>query len=129
MISDFLVTDLKNCCKQYSSLSYFRRNLTTEIILYTVIKNNELNNVCGFEELFNEICPRFGSRNTVKQIVETGIVKKFLIKKENITDKRILNIRPTDLTSNEFIMWQREYILSLSKFSDYIKTIKINNFK
>ena len=125
MICDFLATDLKNCSKKYHSLIFFKRNLISELILYTVIKNHKTSDACGFEELFNEICPKYGSRNTVKQIVETAIIKKFFMKTENVIDKRSMNIRPTELTSNEFNTWQKEYVLSISQYLDYFKKTKI----
>jgi hypothetical protein len=125
MICDFLATDLKNCSKNYPSLIFFKRNLISELILYTVIKNHKTSDACGFEELFNEICPKYGSRNTVKQIVETAIIKKFFMKTENVIDKRSMNIRPTELTSNEFNTWQKEYVLSISQYLDYFKKTKI----
>ena len=125
MISDFLATDLKNCSKKYPVLIFFKRNLVSELILYTVIKNHKTSDNCGFEELFNEVCPKFGSRNTVKQIVETAIIKNFFMKTENAIDRRSMNIRPTELTSNEFITWQKEYILGISQYFDYFKKNKI----
>jgi len=123
MISDFLATDLKNCSKKYPILIFFKRNLVSELILYTVINKHLTSNTCGFEELFNEVCPKFGSRNTVKQIVETAIIRKFFIKTENINDKRSMNIRPTELISNEFIMWQKDYVIGISQYLDYFKKI------
>ena len=124
MICDFLATDLKNCSKKYPSLNFFMRNLASELILYTVINKHITSNTCGFEELFNEVCPKFGSRNTVKQIVETAIIRKFFMKTENINDKRSMNIRPTELISNEFFMWQKDYVIGISQYLDYFKKIK-----
>jgi hypothetical protein len=75
--------------------------------------------------LFNEVCPKFGSRNTVKQIVETAIIKNFFMKTENVIDRRSMNIRPTEFTSNEFITWQKEYVIGISQYLDYFKKLKV----
>ena len=115
MFSDILATDLKNRKVRFDSISFFKRNLVSELILYTILKKDKINQVCSFEELFNEICPKFGSRNMVKQIVAAAIIKNFFIKTENIIDKRSLNIRPTDLTINEFEIWKKEYLIGISQ--------------
>ena len=125
MISDFLATDLKNLKARFVSLSFFKRNLVSELILYTVLKKDKINQACSFEELFNEICPKFGSRNMVKQIVADAITKNFFIKTVNIIDKRSLNIRPTDLTRNEFAIWKKEYVIGISQYLDYVKKLKV----
>ena len=43
------------------------------------------------------------------------------MKTENVIDKRSMNIRPTELTSNEFNTWQKEYVLEISQYFDYFK--------
>ena len=53
MFSDFLATDLKNCKVRFDSISFFKRNLVSELILYTVLKKDKINQACSFEEFFN----------------------------------------------------------------------------
>ena len=47
------------------------------------------------------------------------------MKIKNVIDRRSMNIRPTELTSNEFITWQKEYILGISQYFNYFKKNKI----
>ena len=47
------------------------------------------------------------------------------MKTENVIDRRSMNIRPTEFTSNEFITWQKEYVIGISQYLDYFKKLKV----
>ena len=69
-----------------SALKYFRSDAISLELCYKLMKNYYLDKPTNFEELYKEMS--FGSRQTIKTIIDNAIAEKFLYVSQNESDLR-----------------------------------------
>ena len=101
------IDHFKHCLSHYKTLRFFLssqdRYLTYLYILQFYFDKKEL----SLEELINKICPKFASRETVKNILNQAIGHQFIEKKIHSQDKRKKSFIPTALTLKEYQIYQK----------------------
>ena len=83
-----------------SALKYFRSNLTSLELYYKLIKNYYIDKPTNFEELFRKMS--YGSRQTIKKIIDDAIAEKILYASKNKTDLRKRDIFINKMFVQEF---------------------------
>ena len=69
-----------------SALKYFRSDSISLELCYKLMKNYYLDRPTNFEEVYREMS--FGSRQTIKTIIDNAIAEKFLYVSQNESDLR-----------------------------------------
>ncbi len=83
-----------------SSLKYFHSDSVSLEICYKILKNYYKNRSINFEELFREMS--YGSRQTIKKIIDDAIAEKILYVSNNKTDLRKRDIFINKIFVQEF---------------------------
>ena len=101
------IDHFKHCLSHYKTLRFFLssqdRYLTYLYILQFYFDKKEL----SLEELINKICPKFASRETVKNILNQAIGNQFIEKKIHSQDKRKKSFVPTSITLKEYDWYEK----------------------
>lgn len=103
----------KNTSDKASSLNYFRKSQESYLLWLIILNGHYDNNYVSIEVLINYVSPRFASRQTVKNLLNTAIESGFIIKIQNKKDRRKRFIRPSEKTLKDFEMWAEDYAIKL----------------
>ena len=97
-----------------SALKYFRSDSVSLEICYKILKNYYKNRPTNFENLYKEMS--YGSRQTIKTIIDHAIAQKFLF-----VEKNKIDLRKRDIYVNKFFV---------KEFENHMKELKnkLNNF-
>lgn len=87
------------------SVDFFNRSPESRKIWLTILDRYYDQNPISFEELISEVCPKYASRQTVRNIVKIAIEKNYLIKTQDKEDKRKFLFTPTDFLLKESDTW------------------------
>ena len=69
-------------------------------VYYKILTNHYSDKITNFEQLYKEMT--YGSRQTIKTILDFAVMSEFLIIGQNKNDKRKKDIYPSKLTITEF---------------------------
>ena len=83
-----------------TALEYFRSDAVSIQVYYKILTNHYSDKITNFEQLYKEMT--YGSRQTIKIILDFAVMSQFLIICPNKTDKRKKEIYPSKLTITEF---------------------------
>ena len=83
-----------------TALEYFRSDAISIQVYYKILTNHYSDKITNFEQLYKEMT--YGSRQTIKTILDFAVTSKFLIIGQNKNDKRKKDIYPSKLTITEF---------------------------
>lgn len=108
-----LINEFKSCHETSGALSTFRKSPEGYYIYLLIINSHYTNDPICVEELINLVCPKFCSRQTVKNIISLAIDAKFLFKTIDERDKRRKLFAPTDETILEFENWINQTLHTL----------------
>ena len=86
--------------KEKSSLSFFRHDNKTLEIYCKILSNHYQSKPSFIEELIKDA--KFGSRITIKKIIDDAVAMNFLIKTNLKEDKRKNSLAPTDKMIEEY---------------------------
>tara|TARA_B110000208_G_scaffold135379_1_gene163692 strand:+ start:4994 stop:5356 length:363 start_codon:yes stop_codon:yes gene_type:complete len=100
-----LINEFQNCHNTSGALSFFR-NSPEGYFMYLLVMNSHYNEdpIC-VETLINLVCPKFCSRQTVKNIISTALEFDFLKKTIDEKDHRRKLFVPSQETIDEFEIW------------------------
>ena len=113
---NFLLKDLTDINNDYKTRKFFFRDITSQLIYLIILQKHVKEEICNLEVLFNDLCPKFSSRNTVKKIISNAIAKNFIIKVNSLNDRRISDYRPSLLMINEYELWGKNYVKNFKKY-------------
>ena len=104
-----LLNDFIACHYSNGALASFMKSPEAQYI-YLLIMNSHYNKdpIC-VETLINMVCPKFCSRQTVKNITTASIESNFLNKIVDKQDKRRKLFVPTEKTILEFENWIKNF--------------------
>jgi hypothetical protein len=108
-----LINEFKSCHETSGALSTFRKSPEGYYIYLLIINSHYTNDPICVEELINLVCPKFCSRQTVKNIISLAIDSNFLFKTIDERDKRRKLFAPTDETILEFENWINQTLHTL----------------
>ena len=83
-----------------TALEYFRSDAISIQVYYKILTNHYSDKITNFEQLYKEMT--YGSRQTIKTILDFAVMSEFLIIGQNKNDKRKKDIYPSKLTITEF---------------------------
>ena len=83
-----------------SALKYFRSDAVSLEVCYNILKNYYKKRPTNFEKLYRET--NYGSRQTIKTIIDHAIAQKFLFVKKNKMDLRKRDIHINKIFVKEF---------------------------
>ena len=83
-----------------TALEYFRSDAISIQVYYKILTNHYSDKITNFEQLYKEMT--YGSRQTIKTILDFAVTSKFLMTGQNKNDKRKKDIYPSKLTITEF---------------------------
>ena len=73
-----------------TALEYFRSDAISIQVYYKILTNHYSDKITNFEQLYKEMT--YGSRQTIKTILDFAVTSKFLIIGQNKNDKRYINM-------------------------------------
>ena len=106
-----LKQDLKLNLNKYQTVKFFRKDIISYWIWFSVLEthfdNNKNNNNNNIESIIQNIPGELGSRPTLFKVIDTAVAKKYFIKELNKEDKRKFNLIPSQQTIKEFEEWAK----------------------
>lgn len=100
-----LITEFNNFHNSKGSQSFFR-NSPESYYLYLLIMDSHYNkNPICVESLINLVCPKYCSRQTVKNIIASALDRLYITKSIDEKDHRRKLFAPTLETIEEFESW------------------------
>src|SRR5210317_1069666 len=99
-----LKQDLKVNLNKYQTVKYFRKDIVSFWIWFSVLEQyyNNNNNNNNIESVIKDIPSDLGSRPTLFKVIDTAVTKKYFIKELDKKDKRKFNLIPSQQTIQEF---------------------------
>ena len=105
-----LKKDLNEANSDFKSVKFFRKNIISVWVWFSVLEqyydNNKNNNI---ENIISEIPKEYASRPTIFKIIDDAVSKKYFEKKVDKNDKRKNNLLPTLQTIKEFEEWAKVF--------------------
>ena len=101
-----LKKDLKLNLNKYQTVKFFRKDIVSYWIWFSVLeKYQDNNNNNNIESVIKDIPSDLGSRPTLFKVIDTAVAKKYFIKELDKEDKRKFNLIPSQQTIKEFEEW------------------------
>ena len=100
-----LLSDFISCHHSNWALGSFMKSPEGQYIYLLIMNSHYNNNPICVETLINMVCPKFCSRQTVKNITTAAIESKYLNKIVDKQDRRRKLFVPTQETILEFENW------------------------
>ena len=104
-----LKEDLEVRLNDFETVKFFRKNIISYWIWFSVLEKYYNNNNNNIESIIQNIPGELGSRPTLFKVIDTAVAKKYFIKELNKQDKRKFIIRPSHQTINEFEEWAKVF--------------------
>ncbi len=86
---------------------FFYKSILHSAVIMEIFSNNNIDGI-SYEKLCNNIPKTIGSRSSIQNLLNEGLVKKILKKIESNKDKRIKNYFLCDEFSNLLIEWVKK---------------------
>ena len=100
-----LKKDLKLNLNKFPSVKFFRKNMASYWIWFSVLEQHYNNNNNNIESVIQDIPKELGTRPSLFKIIDTAVAKKYFIKELDKEDKRKFNLIPSQQTIKEFEEW------------------------
>ena len=98
-----LKQDLKERLNDFETVKFFRKDIASYWIWFSVLeKHFDNNNNNNIESIIQNIPSELSSRPTLFKIIDTAVAKKYFIKELDKKDKRKFNLIPSEQTIKEF---------------------------
>ena len=102
-----LKQDLKERLNVFETVKFFRKDIVSYWIWFSVLEKYYDNNNNNIESVIKDIPSDLGSRPTLFKVIDTAVAKKYFIKELDKEDKRKLNLIPSEKTIKEFEEWAK----------------------
>lgn len=102
---NFLINEFIQCHNSFGAMSTFRKSPGGYYIYLLIISSHYSKNPVCVEGLISLVCPKFCSRQTVKNITASAIEANFITKIIDDNDRRRKLFVPTESTILEFEQW------------------------
>ena len=103
-----LKQDLKERLNVFETVKFFRKDIVSYWIWFSVLeKYQDNNNNNNIESVIKDIPSDLGSRPTLFKVIDTAVAKKYFIKELDKEDKRKFNLIPSEQTIKEFEEWAK----------------------
>ena len=102
-----LKQDLKLNLNKYQTVKFFRKDIVSYWIWFSVLEQYYNNNNNNIESIIQNIPSELGSRPTLFKIIDAAVAKKYFIKELDKEDKRKFNLIPSQQTIEEFEEWAK----------------------
>ena len=97
--------DLKLNLNKYQTVKFFRKDIISYWIWFSVLEQYYNNNNNNIESIIQNIPGELGSRPTLFKVISTAVTKKYFIKELDKQDKRKFNLIPSQQIIKEFEEW------------------------
>jgi hypothetical protein len=103
-----LKQDLKERLNDFETVKFFRKDIVSYWIWFSVLEKNYNNNInTNIESIIQNTPNELGSRPTLFKVIDTAVAKKYFIKELDKNDKRKFNLIPSEKTIKEFEEWAK----------------------
>ena len=102
-----LKQDLQLNLDKYQTVKFFRKDIVSYWIWFSVLEQYYNNNNNNIESIIQNIPNEIGSRPTLYKFIDAAVHKKYLIKELDKEDKRKFNLIPSQSTIKEFEEWAK----------------------
>ena len=102
-----LKQDLKERLNDFETVKFFRKDIVSYWIWFSVLEKYYNNNNNYIESVIKDIPSDLGSRPTLFKVIDTAVAKKYFIKELDKEDKRKFNLIPSEQTIKEFEEWAK----------------------
>jgi hypothetical protein len=102
-----LKNDLEKSLNKYETVKFFRKDIVSYWIWFSVLETYYDNNNNNIESIIQNIPGELGSRPTLFKVIDTAVAKKYFIKELDKEDKRKFNLIPAQQTIKEFEEWAK----------------------
>ena len=102
-----LQQDLKERLNDFETVKFFRKDIVSYWIWFSVLEKYYNNNNNNIESIIQNIPGELGSRPTLFKVIDTAVAKKYFIKLLDKEDKRKFNLTPSQQTIKEFEEWAK----------------------
>ena len=102
-----LKQDLKERLNDFETVKFFRKDIVSYWIWFSVLERYYNNNNNNIESIIQEIPGELGSRPTLFKVIDNAVAKKYFFKELDKKDKRKFNLIPSQQTIKEFEEWAK----------------------
>ena len=104
-----LKKDLKQSNSDFETVKFFRKDIVSVWIWFSVLEQYYDNNNNNIENIIREIPNEYASRPKIFKIIDNAVAKNYFKKILNENDKRKYNLLPTSQTIKEFEEWSKVF--------------------
>ena len=104
-----LKKDLNLSNSKFKTVKFFRKNIVSAWVWYSVLEQYYRNNKNNIENIISEIPHEYASRPTIFKIIDDAVAKKYFEKVVDNNDKRKYNLIPSSQTIKEFEEWSKAF--------------------
>ena len=104
-----LKKDLNKANSESKSVKFFRKDIVTVWVWFSVLEQYYDNNNNNIENIMREIPNEYASRPKIFKIIDDAVARNYFKKILNENDKRKYNLLPTSQTIKEFEEWSKVF--------------------